>query len=104
MAQGDALGQGSGGVQLPSEGLRHAPGLLRLPGRALGPPPDDQPHREHLRNDLIHVSAHEGQRLTPPDSEPQNTTLDNSSGFPSRRLQCFCGSRILSASPERSGP
>ncbi|MGY4501866.1 transposase-like protein [Bradyrhizobium sp. GM24.11] len=38
------------GGRLPEQGSRHAARLLRLPGRALETPADDQPHRKHLRH------------------------------------------------------
>ena len=52
-----------GGVQRSRQGPGRPPGILRLPGRALGPPADDQPDREHLRDDPPAASPHEGQRL-----------------------------------------
>ena len=38
------------GGRLPEQGSRHAARLLRLPGRALEAPADDQPDRKHLRH------------------------------------------------------
>ena len=43
------------------QGPRRTPGLLRLPGRALGPPEDHQPHRVHLCHRPI---AHQGDQGT----------------------------------------
>ena len=42
---------------------RRAPGVLRLPGRALDPPTDDQPDRVDLRHRPAPSAGHQGPRL-----------------------------------------
>ena len=42
---------------------RGAAGVLRLPGRALGPPADHQPDRVHLRDGTAPDQGHQGARL-----------------------------------------
>ena len=54
-----AQGHGEG-----RQGPRGAAGLLRLPGRALGPPEDHQPHRVHLRHRAAADQGDQGTGLT----------------------------------------
>ena len=59
----DLRGEVPQGRGVPGQGPSGALGLLRLPGRALDAPADDQPHREHVRHGATAASPHQGQRL-----------------------------------------
>ena len=52
------------GRRVPDEGSRSALGLLRLPGRALDSPADDQPDRIHLRHGAVANETDQGERLS----------------------------------------
>ena len=60
--RGDLRGQVPQGDRVPGEGSRRAADLLRLPGRALDAPADDQPDREHVRHGAPAASPDQGQR------------------------------------------
>src|SRR3972149_10845736 len=58
---------------MPVQGSRRALGLLRLPGRTLEAPADDQPHRKHLRHHSPTPSTDQGMRhaASQPDHDVQ---------------------------------
>ena len=59
----EVRGQIRQGGRLPGQGPRGAAGLLRLPGRALGPPAHRQPDRERVRHRAAPHRPHQGRAV-----------------------------------------
>src|SRR5690606_5891362 len=59
---GELRGEVSQGDRVPGEGPRRAALVLRLPGRALEAPADDEPDRIDVRHDPAAASKNERQR------------------------------------------